>query len=469
MISANEMHNLQAADILLTADLKGFAPGDFTSGAQIIPRGFAAAQSKEALLTRFSVSETDWQAYLVARSARQRTAVPAPQFVQAEGATPLEDKQIEKALSPQTGKQIDTDALAKQLTELNAQGAYESLRYGIVENSTAQPGLGIFVAPKSNQPPFLNFGVTVDGSDPNDVRFGLSARFTVLNLGGFRSEWRNDVSVGNIYGVHSEYYHPFTASSPLFIAPHAFADKSRFDLYNNRSRTSEYSLHRAAVGVDLGYAIGEKAEFRVGESLDGRQIELKLGSAFSPNYSHTSGDSSAVFRYYGQDEAVIPHSGVNSQTRIDQFSSSPFGGSYHSAETKSSVFVPVSQDGSVFITASGGSAFGAKNLALDSFTLGGPFRLSAYGINELIGNQYFLFQGGYSHRIITFNPLFGGAVYGLAWFEAGKMYGDPVFTGLAKDGSVAIVTKTGLGPIFAGASVASTDRFKWWFGIGHVF
>jgi hypothetical protein len=49
------------------------------------------------------------------------------------------------------------------------------------------------------------------------------------------------------------------------------------------------------------------------------------------------------------------------------------------------------------------------------------------------------------------------------------MYGDPVLTRLAKDGSIAIVTKTGLGPIFAGASMAATDRFKWWFGIGHVF
>ena len=469
MISANEMHNIQLADILLTADLKGFSAADFSSGAQIIPRGFAAAQSKEALLSRFSVSETDWQAYLVARRARERIAVPTPQFLKVEGATPQEDKQIQKSLAPQIGKPINPDLLAKQLGELNGQGVFESLRYGVVENATAQQGLGIFVAPKSNQPPFLNFGIIVDGSDPNDVRFGLGARFTVLNLGGYRSEWRTDVSLGNIYGIHSEYYHPFTSSSKWFIAPHAFADKSRFDLYNNRIRTSEYSLRRAALGADLGYAIGEKAELRLGESLDARFIQLKLGNPFTPDYSRTSGDTSALFRYYGQDSAVIPHQGFNSQIRADAFSSSPFGGAYHSVQTKSSLFVPVSQAGSVWLTASGASAFGAKNLGLDSFTLGGPFHLSAYGINELIGNQYFLFQGGYSHLIRTYNPLFGGAIYGLAWFEAGKMYGDPMFTGLAKDGSVAIVTKTGLGPIFAGASMAATNRFKWWFGIGHVF
>ncbi len=140
-----------------------------------------------------------------------------------------------------------------------------------------------------------------------------------------------------------------------------------------------------------------------------------------------------------------------------------------SAQTKWSAFLPSSENGSIFLTAAAGSAFGARNLGLESFTLGGPFRLGAYGINELIGNQYLLFQGGYSHRIFDFNPLFGGAVYGLAWFELGKMYQDPTAPHLPIDGSVAIVTKTGIGPIFTGASMASTERIKWWFGLGHVF
>jgi NTE family protein len=366
------------------------------------------------------------------------------------------------------GKPVHPASLEDKLTNLNAQGAFETLRYGIVEQS-GKPGLGIVAVQKTSGPPFLNFGLIIDGSDTNDVRFGLAARLTFLNAGGFRSEWRTDFAMGDRYEIASEYYHPFTGSSNWFIAPHAVAGKRRFDLYNNRNRTSEYSIHRAGAGLDLGYALGRNAEVRVGEELIRHEINLKLGAAFVPNYARSWGDSSARFAFFGQDDSVVPRKGINSQTRVDWFSASPFGGSYRSAETKSSFFLPVSQNGSIFLNASAGSAFSAKNLGLESFTLGGPFRLGAYGINELIGKQYLLFQGGYSHRILTFNPLFGGAVYGLAWYETGKIYGDPAAPRLPMDGSVAIVAKTGLGPVFAGASMAATDRIKWWFGLGHVF
>lgn len=468
MVAANEMRSIQLADILLTADVKDFTAADFTSSAKIIPRGFDAAQNKRTLLSRFSLAENEWQNYLKVRRSRQRTVVPVPEFVAVSGSTALEASAIKRSLTSLIGKPVDPASLENKLTNLNAQGVFDSLRYGIVEQS-GKPGLGIVAAQKTNGPPFINFGLTIDGSDTNDVRFGLGARLTFLNAGGFRSEWRTDFAMGDRYEIASEYYHPFTGSSNWFVAPHAVAGKRRFDLYDNRNRLSEYSIHRAGVGLDLGYALGHKAEIRVGEELIRHEINLKLGAAFTPDYARSWGDSSARFAFFGQDDSVIPHKGINSQTRVDWFNASPFGSSYHSAETKSSFFLPVSQNGSLFLSASAGSAFGAKNLGLESFTLGGPFRLGAYGINELIGNQYLLFQGGYSHRVLTFNPLFGGAVYGLAWYEMGKIYGDPAVARLPLDGSVAIVAKTGLGPVFAGASMAATDRIKWWFGLGHVF
>ena len=49
------------------------------------------------------------------------------------------------------------------------------------------------------------------------------------------------------------------------------------------------------------------------------------------------------------------------------------------------------------------------------------------------------------------------------------MWDDPSVTRLPFDGSIAIVAKTGLGPVFVGASAAAGDRLKWWFGFGRVF
>ncbi len=468
MIAANERRNLRLADILLSADLQGFGTSDFSKFAAIIPRGTAAAQEKQALLARLEVSDAEWKTYVDTRNARKRRTPPVPEYVTVRGGTEDQNRFIQKALSGDIGKPVDPASLEKRLLALKAEGTFETMRYGLLEED-GKTGLGISVVPKSNQPPFLNFGLTIDGSDPNDVRFGLATRFTLVNLGGFRSEWRTDASLGELYAVKSEYYHPLTGTSKWFVAAHAGAEKTRFDIYDNRDRTAEYSVHRETAGLDFGYAVSRDAELRVGEGLVARNIDLKLGSPYTPNYSRASGDTSVLFRYYGQDDAAIPHQGLNSETRLDLFSTSPFGGAYHAAQTKESFFLPVSEPGSVWFTAEAGSAFGAKDLGLDSFTLGGPFRLGAYGIHELIGNQYFLFQGGYSHQIVTFNPLFGGAIYGLAWFEVGKVYGDPQANSLPMDGSLALAAKTGIGPIFVGMSAASTSRVKWWFGLGRVF
>lgn len=145
IISANELRSIQLADILLTADVKEFSPADFTKSAQIAPRGFAAAQNKQALLSRFSLPEDQWQQYLAQRTARIRTAVPVPEFIAVNGATAQQETFIKNALAGQIGKPIEVAPLENQLTALSAQGTFDSLRFGIVEKS-AQPGLGIFVA-----------------------------------------------------------------------------------------------------------------------------------------------------------------------------------------------------------------------------------------------------------------------------------------------------------------------------------
>ncbi len=52
-----------------------------------------------------------------------------------------------------------------------------------------------------------------------NVTFNLGARVTWYDIGGFRSEWRNDITLFSNYGLRSEYYHPFTPTTHWFIAP----------------------------------------------------------------------------------------------------------------------------------------------------------------------------------------------------------------------------------------------------------
>ena len=134
-----------------------------------------------------------------------------------------------------------------------------------------------------------------------------------------------------------------------------------------------------------------------------------------------------------------------------------------------SYFQPVSRPGSIFFTAEGGSTFGFRNTGIPQYFLGGPGRLSAYGSNELLGNQYYTFRSGYLHDLFTLPPFVGKKIYATASFEFGKMYGFPSQSAFPADVAAGIVAQTALGPIFLGGSVGESGHEKWFFQLGKVF
>jgi NTE family protein len=58
-------------------------------------------------------------------------------------------------------------------------------------------------------------------------------------------------------------------------------------------------------------------------------------------------------------------------------------------------------------------------------SFGGPARLSAYGTNELFGDQYYYFRAGYLHELFSLPPFVGRNVYVIGAYEFGKMYNPP--------------------------------------------
>ena len=99
----------------------------------------------------------------------------------------------------------------------------------------------------------------------------------------------------------------------------------------------------------------------------------------------------------------------------------------------------------IFITASGGSTLGYQQTGTPQFFLGGVGRLSAYGLNELMGNQYFVGRVGYKRKIFALPTFVGNNVYFTGFGEVGKMYGDPFGAPkLSGDGAVGVVAVTAL-------------------------
>jgi NTE family protein len=384
-----------------------------------------------------------------------------------DGTSPEKQKAVASLLSPFVGKPIDSPKLDTALTQLSGWGYFSRLSYALVQKDR-DTGLRIRAEEKTYGPPFLNIGVTIDGSDVNNIGFGMAGRLTFLNVGSLRSEWRTDAYFGRNNGISSEYYRPFSDSGKWFVAPRGYLTRTEFDIYDARDRIAQYFQLRKGGGVDLGYALSPKIEIRVGEDVARYSTYLKLGFPVAENSSLGEAISSVRFQYLGQDDVVIPRSGIVSQSAFQWFSMRA-GGAYSSLQTKTSAFRRTSVRGSVFGVAEGGSTFGARGLDLQSFSLGGPLQLGAYGRNELLGNQFFLFQAGYLHELFRLSPLTGSTFYAAGLYEVGKVYGNRLLPQLPNDVSFALIGKTALGPVFVGGSVGDGGHRKWWFGLGRIF
>jgi NTE family protein len=225
------------------------------------------------------------------------------------------------------------------------------------------------------------------------------------------------------------------------------------------------------VGADLGHQFGTKAELRVGEDYQWFGEELRIGTPIQQAFQLKPFVSNATFQYLGQDDVQLPTRGTEVRSRYIYSTEQPKeSGGYSQWDSTVAHFIPVGQKGIIFGVGAGGTSFGATNLGLAGFALGGPLRLSAYGQGELLGSDYFLAQTGYEYRLLKLNPVIGESIYASAFYEIGKVWNAAAGTPtLPYDVSGALVIKTLIGPIFGGASVGDSDHRKWFFGLGRIF
>ena len=469
VVAENEIRGLANADLVVKVGLQEFSSLDYVKADAIIQKGIEAATQKSRLLETFALDDTAWAAYLEARKSHLRSNVAVPQFVRVEGANPEARENLERLLQSEVGKQIDKDRLEGLLSRLTGTGRYDTAGYQVTQQDGGV-GLLITVHEKVYAPPILQLGFEVDGSESNDVDFTLATRLTLLDVAGYRSEWRTDLIFGNTYGIESELYRPFSQASKWFFAPHASASNSNFKIYRKNDPLAEYRFYRAEIGGDIGYGFSRFSEVRLGYEVGTLNARLRLGTAEFASLSGRTGATQLRYRMDHTDDPVIPRRGLSMESNFHWYDSSP--GETHSfpvLDTRVGYFHPITKPASLFLIGEGGTTFGSTQNSYPQFFLGGSSRLSAYGTNELFGDQYYFFRTGYLHDLLTLPPLAGRKIYAIGSFELGKMYCFPAASRFPSDFAAGILAETAVGPLLLGASVGESGHRKWFFQLGRVF
>jgi NTE family protein len=470
MIAANELKSMQMADVLVTVPLKKYTTLDYDKAPEMIRLGYEAAESKQAILSKLAVDDEAWKQYLAQRE-RRTLETPVPQFIEVTGTTPPLANKIEKRLGPDVGKPVNTVNLEQQFTRIAGSGRWSSLGYSMTDKD-GKPGLLVSAEEKSYSPPIVRPLIIIDGTNYNEVLFSAGARITFLDYGSFGSELRNDIIVGSVYELKSEYYHPFTPATRWFIAPQLDLDTDKFYFYYDNHIDSQYRKRQFGGALDFGYTFSNKAEARLGYQSAYQRYSPVIGdTVVYPVQSGRIGITRFHYNLDLTDDPVLPLRGMSATYRGEWWDANTgTKKSFPVTELRTHFLFPLTAKSSAYLAASGGSTLGRESTGIPPFSLGGGLQLSAFGENELLTNQYYLFQTGYIRRLARLPPFLGDTISLVTTYEAGKTFFLPDEPRVPMDGVVGIVVKTAIGPFeIAGTAGNGKDHRKIFFQLDKVF
>ena len=162
MINANELQNMESADILVSVPVQKWGALSFDDADAIIKAGYDAAAAKSKVLLTLAVDDATWKQYLAKRASRRRSD-PVPMFVAVEGVNADLSRRVEHQLADVVGKPLDFDELDQAIMRLKGIGRYSVLSYSF-EQVNGQQGLLIKTEENTYGPPIVRPLLLIDGS-----------------------------------------------------------------------------------------------------------------------------------------------------------------------------------------------------------------------------------------------------------------------------------------------------------------
>lgn len=459
---------LRDAEVVIIPLLDDFKSTDYRRSDEIAARGYAAAEAQSASLLRYALDEEAWVAHTARLQARQVPQKGPVSFVEVTGVSTSAAAQVARRFEENLAQAVDPTAIEPHLDWAIGIGRYASAMYRRTEKD-GRDGLAIEIRDKSYAPPFVRFAFDLD-NESKDVNLAVGSRITFMDVVGQGSEWRVDITVGSTLKLATELQKPIGDAGPLsrgvFLAPRLVYSRTSENLYEGGDLAAIFSRQSAGAGLDLGWHLGRTTEFRAGYELSYVRNVTRVGDDL-PRSRGEEQMAHLRFTYDGQDRAHFATRGARIRSSASWMVDGPDGArAFGRAESAIDVAWKLSERHQLIVHAAGGLSFGKPLPLLYRFSLGGPFRLSAFPPQAFRASNFVL--GGVGYRT-PFKPLPG-------------LLGDRLFlTGLAEVGSAfdrlgsarfetsftfGMAADTFFGPFFVGVSVGRHGGPRAYFIVG---
>ena len=447
-----------AGDVLIVPALGDLSSADFAAGLdQGIALGEAAANDALPRLRAMQVSPEAYAAWREARQARLRP-VGAVARVELVNTSAVDDATVRAHISARPGDAVEPEKIEEDLARLYGMGEFSRAYYTVDDDGAGGSVLTYVTRSRRwEQDGSLKFGLFMQDDFEGNGEYQLGARFTRRELNRLGADLALEARLGDRNRAFVEFNQPLNRRRNAFVRPSLQWVGENETLVDNVGGAGTYRFNRWEARAGIGLTLADIGEVSATPFLRRNHFDLRDGSlaAAIPRTSTSAGvDLELVLDT--QDDAEFPTRGWYLHARHSRYLPMLDG------DTRG--FTNRAQASYAFTALRGRWLIGARaqdrrgDAYEDVALLGGPFRLSGYGIDRLQGTGSALATVQYHYPLaqVLQYPLFlGGSL------EAGQVWRDgrhPAFDRTIVGGSLYSALDTPIGPIYFGIGLAEEGQ-----------
>ena len=473
-----QIATLGPQDILIEPVLGLAASTDFTITAGTIAQGEAAARRAAPRLAHLRLGDSENQAYLTRRAARE-PGLPTIRFVRVDEPSKRYQETILAEMQPLVGKPLDLAALGARIKELYGLGYFETLDYSVVERGAGpaqESGLEIRARRKSWGPTYLRFGLNLQDDFQGNNHYNATVRFLMSEINSLGGEILTDVQVGSDPKLASEFYQPLDALRTWFVAPSARIEGRDLPIYMNNTQIADFRDREVEGAVDFGRTLGNWGEIRAGlHRTNGLEYD-RWGNPDLVTPQYNNGEYFFKFTYDRLDNVRFPRDGQTFSLQWDANRTHLGADIAFDRVTADWLMARSSGRNTLLLWTSAGATLDG-NLqptdVQDFYSLGGFLNLSGLAPQSLLGPNFAIARAIYFRKISRGGEGFFDvpAYIGMS-LELGNTWqrrGEISYGSAHKDASVFVAFDTFLGPVYIGSGYDDSGNAGYYLFLGRTF
>lgn len=418
-----QLKSMGEHDVLIAPELGDISAASFDRAADAIRIGEEAARAMAPALARYSVSPAAYAALRETQVA-PRGALGAVDEIRFEGLDRTNPKVLRGLVQSQPGEPLSEVTIGADLRRIYGRGDFESVDYHL-SNDGGPRAMVITPREKLWGPDYLRFGLGLESDFQGSNAFNLLVQYRKTWLNRLGAEWLTEAQMGQDTHLTTEFFQPLHEAGIWFGSVYGGVGRKTRGVFIGDDRVAEYLTNNVSGGLDLGAILGTYGQVRVGAVWNKARARVDTGPTVLPSTNELSAGGRVLVAIDQLDQVWFARAGYGLAASF--FSSTQAMGAAQNYLRLEGVgsFVKSFGPHTVSLSLSGGSDFRTNMPAYDSFTLGGPLRLSGFRLNQFAGREYGFGRAMYYNRWLPLPDILGSGLYTGASAEVGSINNRP--------------------------------------------